>query len=321
MISPELLATLRRGGARYGVELVDRGARGLVGIMAGGGQTKPISPRLSEVSERLVAMDRHGVDLQLLSSWADLTGYRMPGELGEAFSRLQNETISELVQTHPDRFAGSATVPLQEPDRAVGVLSDAIEQQGLRAVQVGTSVADWWLDDPRFERFWDAAEALGVLVLVHPYDEDPPPVFKDFYLANLIGNPLQTSLALARMMFGGVLERHPRLRVSFAHGGGLLPFQLGRLRKGFASRPETRTAGLATDPGELLQRCYFDTVLNDSRSIAFLAELVGADRLLLGSDFPFDSGDDEPVARVREALSEEQRPGALGATAAGLLGL
>ncbi|MBI2755311.1 MAG: amidohydrolase family protein [Chloroflexi bacterium] len=322
IISPELISTLRRGGPTYGIELEDLADGGVVARMAGGSSSKPFPPELGQLDVRLAAMDQQGVDVQVLSSWADLTGYRLPPAEGAAFSRLQNETIAEIVQSHPDRYLGSATVPLQDPRMAVQVLEDALNRLDFRAVQIGTFVGDRFLDDPSFEPFWDATEALGTLVLVHPYEDNPLPALRAYFLFNALGNPLQTTMALARLMFGGVIERHPRLKVSFAHGGGLLPFQIGRLRKVFASRPEPHSRGATLDPLEVLKRCYFDTVLNEPRTMDYLAGLVGPERLLMGSDFPFESGDADPVNRVRaSALSASDQAQVLGGTAAQLLGL
>lgn len=319
-VSPALLRTARQDGARYGVELVERDGS-LVLAMDGGVASKAIPAALTDLEARLAAMDRQGVDVQVLSSWADFTGYSMPARQAAAFSRLQNETIADLVRTHPRRFVGSATVPLQDADLAVQVLDEALHRLDLRAVQVATQVGTRQLDDPSLEPFWSAAASLGVLVLVHPYAEEPLPALRPFALSNLLGNPWQTSVALARLLFGGTLERHPAPRVSFAHGGGLLPYQVGRLERGYASRPETRAAGITADPRTLLRRCYFDTVMNDPRAIQFLAETVGADRLLLGSDYPFESGDREPIRTVRAALPEHQQAQVLSRTPAELLRL
>lgn len=319
VVSPELLATLRRHGGRYGVELLETPAP--VAVLAGGTRTKPIQPELSDVAGRLAAMDRQGMDVQVLSTWVDLVGYRMPAAEGAAFSRLQNETIAELVQGAPHRFVGAATVPLQDPAAAVEVLNEAVERHGFRAVQIATQVGDRHLDAPELEPFWQAAESLGVLVLVHPHDDAPPPALAPYFLWNVVGNPVLTTVALVRLLYGGVLERHPRLSVSFAHGGGMLPYQIGRVRRAFQVRPETRARGLATDPLELLRRCYFDTVMNSPPTLAYLAALVGPDRLLMGGDFPFEMGDPDPVRTVCEAVAPTAQAGVLGGTAAGLLGL
>ncbi len=319
VISPELLTILRRDGARYGVELV-RG-QPEVALLSGGARTKPIQSELSDVDRRLPTMDTQGVDVQVLSSWIDFTGYGMPVAEGAAFSRLQNETIAELVQTAPTRFVGSVTVPLQDPATAVEVLVDAVERHGFRAVQIGTQAGGRHLDEPDLEPFWGAAESLGVLVLVHPHDDAPPPALKPYFLWNVVGNPVLTTVALVRLVYGGVIERHPGLRVSFAHGGGMLPYQVGRVRRGFRQRPETRAGGLTLDPLDALKRCYFDTVLNEPRTIAYLADLVGADRLLMGGDYPFEMGDPEPVKTVQAALGSADQAAVLGKTAACLLGL
>ncbi len=319
VISPELLATLRRDGARYGVELVE--GQPTVAVLAGGERTKPIQRELSALDGRFEAMDRQGVDLQVLSTWIDFSGYAMPVREAAAFSRLQNDTIAELVQSAPSRYVGSATVPLQDPAAAVQVLAEAVERHGFRAVQIATQVGDRFLDEPDFEPFWQAAEDLGVLVLVHPHGAVTPPPFKPYFLWNIVGNPVLTTTALVRLVYGGVVERHPRLKVSFAHGGGMLPYQIGRVQRGFKMRPETRASGLTLDPLDVLRRCYFDTVMNSPRPLAYLAELVGPDRLLMGGDYPFEMGDPEPVHTVEQAVAPADAPAVLAGNAARALGL
>ncbi len=319
VISPELLATLKRDGTRYGVELVE--GQPSVAILAGGERTKPIQRELSDVASRLEVMDRQGVDVQVLSTWIDFSGYQMPVRDAAAFSRLQNETIAELVQSAPTRYVGSATVPLQDPSTAVEVLREAVERHGFRAMQIATQVGERGLDEPDFEPFWQAAEDLGVLVLVHPHGVETPPPFKPYFLWNIVGNPVLTTTALVRLVYGGVIERHPRLKVSFAHGGGLLPYQIGRVQRGYQVRPETRARGLTLDPLDSLRRCYFDTVMNSPKPLAYLADLVGADRLLMGGDYPFEMGDPQPVRTVEQAFVPEDVPRVLGGNAASALGL
>lgn len=321
IIPPALLAALRRDGARYGADLRAQDGREVL-YLAGDAKPRPIQASLVDVDQRLAAMDRQGIDVQVLSTWIDLSAYRLPAAEGAAFSRLQNACIAEVVESAPARYVGSATVPLQAPEEAVNVLREAVDRLGFRAVQIATEVGDRFLDDPLLQPFWDAAEASGVLVLVHPLYDDPPRPLRDYFLANVLGNPFQTSMALARLIFGGVLQRHPRLKISFAHGGGVLPYQLGRVRRAFATQPAARARGLETDPLDLLRRCYFDTVLNSAETIRHLASLVGAQRLLLGSDYPFEMGDPEAVRTVEQAFPEgPERNAVLAGTLAGALSL
>ncbi len=321
LIAPELVKAVRRDGARYGIEVGGNDRQPTVKL-AGSSLTKPLPLPLTRIDERAATMKGQGVDVQVLSSWIDFSGYTMPPGVAAAFSELQNETIAAVAKSAPQRYVGAATVPLQDPPAAVRVLERAVKDLGLRSVQIATYLGgERFLDHPSLEPFWEAAEALEVLVLLHPYDEKFPPGVKEFFLHNCIGYPLQTSIAMARMIFSGTLSRHKRLRIRFPHAGGYLPYQMERVRRVYAVRPEGREGGLDEDPLDILKRCYFDTVTHSPLALRYLAELVGADRLLLGSDYPFDMAETDPVGTVKRAFSGAQLPPILGETAARLLGL
>lgn len=321
LIPPKLVKTLQARGAEYGVEC--RGTPEAPTIrLEGSGWTKPIPLQLCRVAERLQTLDRQGIDKQVVASWIDLSGYTMPADLGVKFSELQNELIAELVADHPDRLLGAATVPMQSPPDAIRVLKRAVERLGFRSVQIATYFGgDRFLDDNRLDPFWAAAEAMGVLLYFHPYDETPPNGTKDYFLHNIVNYPLQTAIAIPRMIFGGVFDRFPRLKVCFPHGGGYLPYQFGRIRRAAHVRAETKVHGYEGDPLDVMRTFYFDTIVHNPASLRYLAEMVGADRILMGSDYPFDMNDPDPVASVRAGIDPAYQDSVLGGLALRLMQL
>ena len=321
LIPRRMLGLLRREGARYGVEFAGPEDAPTVRL-EGSAWTKPVPLPLTRVEERLQTLDRQGIDRQVMASWIDFSGYTMPVDLGTRFAELQNECIAEVAAEHPTRLLAAATVPLADAKTAARVLERATRDYGMRTVQVATFFGgSRFLDDPALDPFWEAASDLGVLVYFHPYDETPPAGTKDYFLHNVVNYPLQTAIAIPRMIFGGVFDRFPKLRVCFPHGGGYLPYQFGRIRRAAAVRPEPKVHGYAGDPLDVLKRFYFDTIVHNPRSLAFLAEMVGPDRLVMGSDYPFDMNDPDPVGSVKAGLAPEHHAAVTGGTAAALLGL
>lgn len=313
LVPPELVATLRRDGARYGVEF--SGDETAMRVQLAGGKVKPFPKFLMRTEERIVAMDRQGVDMQVIAGWIDFSGYTMPLDLGLKFSELQNEMLAATVASNPDRYAGAANVPLQDTAAAIHVLERAVNEQGFKAIQVSTYVGPGrFLDDAVLDPFWKAVEEMKVLVLFHPYDEQPPQGLNEFFLHNCIGYPLQTTIAVLRMIFSGVFTRFPNLMVRLPHAGGFLPFQFDRFRHAANHRPEPRAKGFAGDPLDVLKTLYFDTLCYEPAPLRFLADLVGADRLMLGSDYPFEMSDADPVRTVKEAVPAEKQEAVLGKT-------
>lgn len=321
LIPPKLIEAIRRNGGAYGVESSGTDSAPAIRL-EGSSWTKPIPLPLSRITERLETLDRQGIDMQVMANWIDFSGYTMPAGLGIKFSELQNELVAEVVASRPDRFLFAGTLPMQAPDAAVKVLERAADDYGIRAVQVATYFGgDRFLDDPALDAVWEAAQALGVLVYVHPYDETPPNGTKDYFLHNIVNYPLQTAIAIPRMIFARVFERFPDLKVCFPHGGGYLPYQFGRIRRAAIVRPEPKVHGYQGDPLDQLKGCYFDTIVHNPKSLAYLADMVGAERLVMGSDYPFDMNDPDPVASVRAGIAPEHQAMVLGGTAARLMDL
>jgi aminocarboxymuconate-semialdehyde decarboxylase len=287
-------------------------------------RTRPPFRALVDVPARLAAMDAAGLRRQAISPWMDMSGYLLNSADGEGYSALLNGTIQNLVRQHPDRFVGLCTVPLQDGGRAARELERCLDSGAFKGVEIGTNVAGRNLDDPALDPFWSAAESTGAFIFIHPFNtlETVTPRLREYYFSNLIGNPLDTALAAGCLMFGGVLERFPGLKICLAHGGGHLPYQVGRLQHGFLVRPEAKVH-TQRPPYEFFSRFYFDTLLHSQASLEFLVGLVGADRLCIGTDYPFDMGTTEPVQAVESlpGLSREQRDRILFKNAERLLGL
>lgn len=294
----DVLDTLRRDGGRYGIEVADQDGRAAV-LIAGRVQTRPMFPALSDLPRRLAAMDAAGVDVQVLSSWIDLTAYALEPDAGARYARMFNEAIAATVGGYPDRFRGLATVPLQAPDRAAAELRHAVTSLGLAGVEIATTVDGRELDDPELSPFWSAAEELRALVVVHPYASLAGRNVSRYNLNNLVGNPAESTIAVAHLVHGGVLERHPDLRIVLVHGGGFAPYQMGRWDRGYSSAADGAEANLTRPPSDWLRQLWFDTVLHSPASLRFLVDAVGVEQVVLGSDYPFRMGDPDPVASVR----------------------
>jgi aminocarboxymuconate-semialdehyde decarboxylase len=270
----------------------------------------------------LAAQERAGITHVVLSPWVPLLFYDVDPEEGLRRCRLQNEGLARMRTERPDRVSVLGAVPLQEPDLATDELIALMATGSFAGVEITASVRGVYLGDPRFARFWAAAELAGALVFVHPTTEGFfEPVFGDYYLHNLIGNPMETTLTAAHMVLAGVMERHPNLKVLLAHGGGAITALSGRLRHGHET---IAVAGAAlSEPADVsIRRFLFDTVTHDPVLLRELVESVGADRVLLGSDYPFDMGDRHPVETVRRAnLDDEDAAALLSGNAERLLAL
>ena len=294
----EVMDALRADGGRYGIEVSEEEGRSAV-LIAGRVQTRPMFPALSDLPRRLAAMDAAGVDVQVLSSWIDLTAYALEPDAGARYARMFNEGLAATAATAPDRFRTLATVPLQAPDRAAHELRHAITSLGMSGAEIATTVDGRELDDPELAPFWSAAEELRAVVVVHPYASLAGRNVARYNLNNLVGNPAETTIAVAHLVHGGVLERHPGLRIVLVHGGGFAPFQMGRWDRGFSSKADGAEANLTRPPSDWLRQMWFDTVLHSPASLRFLVEVVGVEQVVLGSDYPFRMGDPDPVATVR----------------------
>jgi aminocarboxymuconate-semialdehyde decarboxylase len=314
IVPPEMLKALQANSAHYGIEFSGSEKQTLVRL-EGSTYTRPLPHFLTHVDERLTTMDRQGIDMQILTGWVDFSAYTMPHDLGIRFSELQNEHIAEVVAAHPNRFTGAANVPLQDAAAAVEVMQRARERYDFRAAQIATYLGpNRFLDDPSLDPFWAAAQEMGTFLIFHPYDEQRPAGLHDFFLHNCIGYPLQTTTAIVRMMFSGVFDRFPNLIIKVPHAGGFLPYQIERFQHAADFRPEPRSKGFKGRPVDILKRLYYDTITFSPATLRYLIDLVGVERLMLGSDYPFEMGDPDPVASVSAVADGPAREKVLGGT-------
>lgn len=270
----------------------------------GGRISGPVPAGMFDLGARLADMDECGVDVQALSVPPTHFGYRLPAEAAADAARMHNDAMLEMARAHPDRFVVLGHLPMQSEEHALAELERLVALPEIVGVELSTNVAGVNLGNPRHESVWNALNASGLAVVLHPGDVAGADRMHDHYLHNFVGNPTDSTLAAGSLLFGGVLSRNEALRVALLHGGGFLPYQIGRFDHGWKVRPEARTH-LDVAPSELLHRFWFDTLTHDDLSLKFLLERVGADRLCLGSDYPFDMADPDPVGTVRTALADQ----------------
>jgi aminocarboxymuconate-semialdehyde decarboxylase len=297
VIVPEI--TRDAGGGESWRPHVFRDEAGDQVVDMGGKQVRAAISEFVDVAGILAAQDEAGVDRVLLCPWVPLLYYDAePGE-GLDRARIQNDALAGMVRAHPDRISALGALPLQDPELAADELRAVMGAGVLKGVEVAASVRGVFLGDDRFEPFWDAAEATGALVFIHPTTRGfDSPAFQDYYLWNTVANPLETATTAAHMVVAGVMERRPRLRVLLAHGGGALLAVRGRLRRAHSFQPQAR-ARLTESPDDSIRRFYFDTLTHDDALLRALIDYAGSDRVLLGSDYPFDMGDARHVDTVR----------------------
>jgi aminocarboxymuconate-semialdehyde decarboxylase len=250
-----------------------------------------------ELEKRFKDMAAAEVDVHVLSATPQTYLYDQDPAMTVATSILQNDQIAKLVKAHPDRFTGIATLPMQAPERAAEELTRAVRQLGMRGAMIGSNIAGKNLDDPSFEPVWAAAEELGAFMIIHPANVAGVDRLRSYYLQNLIGNPLDTTIAAACLVFGGVMERHPKLNVLLVHGGGFVPYQAGRWAHGWHVRPEPKV-NIKQSPEPWINRFYYDTILHAKPQLEFLVASAGPTRVLMGSDYPYDMGTGECVRQV-----------------------
>ena len=277
------------------------------------------------LGQRLAAMDAQGIDVAVLSinpNW-----YDAERDLASKVIAVQNDAMAVFCAAHSDRFVALASVALQFPDLAAAQLEQAVKQMGLRGAAIGGSVAGAELADSKFHPFWAKAEELGALVFIHPQGTGSAPLADRLkgngLLGNVIGNPLETTIALSHLIFEGTLDRFPRVKVCAAHGGGYLPSYMNRSDRGCATFPTQCTAGIPKlKPTEYLKRLYFDSLVFTPEALRHLAAEVGADRIVMGTDYPYPWMD-APVDHILQTagLSDVEREAILGGTARKLLGL
>lgn len=278
-----------------------------------------IGTKLHAIAEHLRDMDAAGIDVQAISPLPGQLIYIAPPDAARDAARLTNDGIAAAVAQHPDRFVGMGLLPLQAPELAVAEMRRCIRELGLRGIEIPSHVAGRELSEPQFRPVLAAAEELGVLLFLHPLGASHGERLRDHYLNNVLGNPIDSAIAVAHLIFDGVLEQLPGLKICVAHGGGYAAPYWGRLDHAWRVRPDCRRH-ISKPPSEYLRRLYFDTLVFDQDQLEFLLRTYGAAHLCLGTDYPFDMSEPDPLG-LHAGLSEADRAGVLGGTAAKLLGL
>jgi aminocarboxymuconate-semialdehyde decarboxylase len=316
-----LIRLLERDGPRHGIEVKpspsgDRSLRFIRWFHP------PLHPFV-DVEHRLAYMDRVGVDTHVLTLSGQVTPIWVEPDFGLAMAQVANDEYAALQQKYPDRFVGVAAVPLQDPRRAIGELERAVSGKGLRGVNLLANIQGKYLDAPEFLPFFERVQELGVPVVVHPTDPGGPAAVDEHALFAHVGYPLDTTVAIARLIFSGALQRFPRIPWIFYHGGGAAPYLRGRWDRGFRSGfPEA--PGLSRAPSEYVASLYFDALVYDAETLRFLVRVMGPDHVLMGTDYPYTlMAEEDPVGSVRalRGLAAADRARILGGTAARLFGL
>lgn len=316
ILTQETAALLSQAGAKVTITPDDAESAALD---VGGVVYRPFPTGGFDIARRLQDMDATGIDVHVLSATPQTYLYKQEAALGATTSAIQNDQIAKHIAAHPTRFMGIATLPMQDPKRAADELTRAVTKLGLRGAMFASNILGKNLDDPSFEPLWAAAEELGAFMFVHPNNVAGAERLKSYYLVNLIGNPLDTTIAAACLVFGGVMDRHPRLKVCLAHAGGFMPYQAGRWIHGWRVRPEPKK-NIPQEPATIVGRFLYDTIAHSDESLAFLIERAGAARVMLGSDYPYDMAMMDCVAHVRGLkISDADKAAILGNRAEALL--
>jgi aminocarboxymuconate-semialdehyde decarboxylase len=271
-------------------------------------QMKDRAPKLTGVTQRLADMDRMGVDIQAVSPAPYHYYYFAEADEGAKLARAVNEGIAAVVAGHPDRFVGLGSVPLQNAELAVAELEYAVKKLGLRGVEINTNVNGMNLTDPRLglEKFFAKANELGTVIFMHPLGYTQADRLTNHYFNNVIGNPLDTTVAVSHLIFDGVVQRHPKIKFIAAHGGGFIAHYWARMDHAWKARPDTRTV-IKRKPSTYLEKFWFDSITFDPRMLKQLIDRYGAERVMLGTDYPYDMGEDDPrgliagVAKLKKA--------------------
>ncbi len=323
---PEAYLNLfNEGGRRFGAEsrITPAGfyykVPAAVGVTSPGSPAAPLPRKFIDLKQRVADMDQQGVSVQALSLTSPMV-YWGDAELDRRLAAAWNDAASAAHLSYPTRLVGLLTLPMLYPDRAIEELDRAARLPGIRGVYMGTNINGHDLDAPLFEPVWARIEESGLPVFLHPLQTIGGERLRPYYLENLLGNPIDTAIAACHLIFGGVLDRHPKLQITLSHGGGVLPILTGRLDHGWEVRPEAQH--LPIPPSKYLERFTYDTIVHSKSVMQYLITEVGAERVMIGSDYCYTMGYERPLQFLEQIeINNEQRAKILGGTAATLLKL
>ena len=301
VIPETIIAAMRADPERYATRIEAEGGRR---CLVRGKLRLELLAEFSVAEAKLEAMDRKGIEISVISPGPQVFFYNLKEEQGLEAARLVNDGIAAMVAKKPARLRGMATLPMQHPEAAVAEMERVAREHGFKGIELATTAPLGELADPKYRPVLRRAQELKMTIFAHPNTIGSSGRLDCYYLTNLIGNPLETTIMVANLMFSGALDELPRLKMLLAHGGGFAPYQVGRLVHGHKVRPETR-AHTASSAKDLLKRFYFDTITHDAQALRYLIELVGAERIIVGTDSPFDMGDENPRATLSALTTEE----------------
>ena len=322
--APELISEIKQHGKTLGIEyLPPKDAKASpYQFQFPKGNRLILDPRMAEVEERLNAMSKGHIGLATLEVHTASVGYELDGERGESWSKLYNDAIQSLVKRHPTRFAGIATVPMQDPARASRVLEYAIRDLKMVGVTLPSNVLGKYYDSKDFDPFWAKAQELDVLMIMHPEWVAGGDRMGAYGLRTVCGNPADTTLSVGYMIYSGVFDRFPNLKLALLHGGGFFPYHLGRFDNGFRSGSGAARIPAKQTPSKYLKNLYFDNLVYRIETIEYLKRMVGADHVMVGTDYPFDLGDWMAAEKIHQMnCTESEREAMLHNNARKLLRL
>jgi aminocarboxymuconate-semialdehyde decarboxylase len=303
-VPPKALEAIAHDATSYGVHLETAAPGGQCACFNEGLTLRPFLPRLFDLEERWQVMAQQGIDRQILSVWADLFGYGMPAAAGARWHRLLNDTLSDVVQQYPQRLAALASVPLQDAARAAQELARSIQQRGAVGGVIAANVNEVNLGEAPLDEFWAAAVELDVPVFIHPAQPAQPARTRQYSMLQVVQFTYDTTATVGSLIFSGVLDRFPTLQLILSHGGGYFPYQIGRFDRVYHNLPAPTVP--AQRPSAYARRFFYDTILYQPAALRYLYDLVGSERLLLGTDYPFPVVEQAPLRLLADTgLSAE----------------
>jgi aminocarboxymuconate-semialdehyde decarboxylase len=318
VVPPTIVDAIAADPARYGTKFELKDGKRYFSVH---GPLAELRPEFYDVAAKVEWLDRVRLDVAVISVGPPIFFYALSPEAGLEAARLANDGIARMVAQRPQRLRGMAHLPMQDPDAAVTELERVTREYGFKGVEIGTSIEGAPLAHPKFRKVLRAIEQRGCFIFAHPYQCLAAGGMEDYYLSNFVGFPLDTTLMVSHLMFSGALDELKALRILLAHGGGYVPYQIGRFAHGHRVRPEPKRQ-TRTSPRDLLRRFYFDALTHDAQAARHLINMVGADRVVIGTDHPFDMGPDDPVGSIDAipGLTPGEREQVYGLTARSLLG-
>jgi aminocarboxymuconate-semialdehyde decarboxylase len=318
----ELIDEVKRNGKALGVEYFppkDAKDNPFQIQFPKGNRLRP-DPRMTEIESRLDVMTKGNIGIATVEVHTACVGYELDSSHGESWSKLYNEAIMNLVKRHPDRFVGIATVPLQDPPRAARVLEHAIRELKMSGVTIASNVVGKYFDSKDFDPFWGKAQELDVLMIMHPEWVAGGDKMGSYGLRTVCGNPADTTLSVGYMIYSGVFDRFPNLKLALLHGGGFFPYHLGRFDQGMRSGTGAARMPAKQPPSQYLKNLFFDNLVYRVETVEYLKRMVGAEHVMVGTDYPFDLGDWQAAEKIqRMNCTETEREAMMHANARKLL--